>query len=188
MASSHGRTPGFSWRARKPGFGDNRGAMSIAIADRIVVTTRSAAETQRLGERLAAVAEGGDLICCYGSLGAGKTQLAKGIARGLGVSGVVNSPSFVLVAEHAGRVPLFHADCYRLADAAEALAAGILDERQGAGVTVIEWAERLGDLLPAARLDVRIEGTADEPRRITIEALAPSYRRYCRAAAEHERA
>lgn len=160
--------------------------MPIAITDRVVVITRSAAETQRLGERLAEVAEAGDLICCSGSLGAGKTQLAKGIARGLGVSSVVNSPSFVLVAEYAGRLPLVHVDCYRLGDPAEALAAGVLDERQAAGVTVIEWPERLGDLLPAARLDVRIEGTADEPRRIHIEARAPSYRRYCRAAAELE--
>lgn len=157
--------------------------MSIAIADRTLVVTSSAVETQRLGERLAGAAEPGDLICLYGSLGAGKTQLAKGIARGLGVASVVNSPSFVLVAEHVGRLPLFHVDCYRLADAAEALAAGVLDERQGAGVTVVEWADRLGDLLPAARLDVRIEGTADEPRRISIEARSPSYRRYCRAAA-----
>lgn len=161
--------------------------MSIAIAERAVVVTRTPAETLRLGERLAAVAEPGDLICLYGSLGAGKTQLAKGIARGLGVVGVVNSPSFILVAEHVGRMPFFHIDLYRLTDAAEAVAAGVLDERQSAGLTVVEWADRMAELLPEARLDVRIDGAADGPRRISIEALDPAYRRYCRAVAEPDR-
>jgi tRNA threonylcarbamoyladenosine biosynthesis protein TsaE len=158
--------------------------MSTAIAERIVVVTRTAAETIRLGERLGAVAEPGDLVCLYGELGAGKTQLAKGIARGLGVASVVNSPSFVLVAEYAGRLPFFHVDLYRLADVGEAIAAGILDDRRAAGLTVVEWAERIAELLPAARLDVRIEGAADEPRRIRLEALEPGYRRYCRVVGE----
>lgn len=158
--------------------------MSTAIAERVVVVTRTAAETIRLGERLGAVAEPGDLVCLYGELGAGKTQLAKGIARGLGVASVVNSPSFVLVAEYAGRLPFFHVDLYRLADVGEAIAAGILDDRRAAGLTVVEWAERIAELLPAARLDVRIEGAADEPRRIRLEALEPGYRRYCRVVGE----
>jgi tRNA threonylcarbamoyladenosine biosynthesis protein TsaE len=158
--------------------------MSTAIAERVVVVTRTAAETICLGERLGAVAEPGDLVCLYGELGAGKTQLAKGIARGLGVASVVNSPSFVLVAEYAGRLPFFHVDLYRLADVGEAIAAGILDDRRAAGLTVVEWAERIAELLPAARLDVRIEGAADEPRRIRLEALEPGYRRYCRVVGE----
>jgi tRNA threonylcarbamoyladenosine biosynthesis protein TsaE len=158
--------------------------MSTAIAERVVVVTRTAAETIRLGERLGAVAEPGDLVCLYGELGAGKTQLAKGIARGLGVASVVNSPSFVLVAEYAGRLPFFHVDLYRLTDVGEAIAAGILDDRRAAGLTVVEWAERIAELLPAARLDVRIEGAADEPRRIRLEALEPGYRRYCRVVGE----
>lgn len=158
--------------------------MPTAIAERVVVVTRTAAETIRLGERLGAVAEPGDLVCLYGELGAGKTQLAKGIARGLGVASVVNSPSFVLVAEYAGRLPFFHVDLYRLADVGEAIAAGILDDRRAAGLTVVEWAERIAELLPAARLDVRIEGAADEPRRIRLEALEPGYRRYCRVVGE----
>ncbi len=158
--------------------------MSIAIAERAVVVTRTAAETIRLGERLGAVAEPGDLVCLYGDLGAGKTQLAKGIARALGVTSVVNSPSFVLVAEHVGRLPFFHVDLYRLADVGEAVAAGILDERRATGLTVIEWADRIAELLPATRLDVRIEGAADEPRRIRLEALDAAYGRYCRVATE----
>ncbi|HWP62703.1 MAG TPA: tRNA (adenosine(37)-N6)-threonylcarbamoyltransferase complex ATPase subunit type 1 TsaE [Candidatus Binatia bacterium] len=156
--------------------------MSTAITERVVVVTRTATETIRLGERLGAVAEPGDLVCLFGDLGAGKTQLAKGIARGLGVTGVVNSPSFILVAEHVGRLPFFHVDLYRLTDLGEAIAAGILDERRASGLTVVEWADRIADLLPAARLDIRIEGTADEPRRFSLEAHDPGHRRYCRAA------
>ena len=82
---------------------------------------------------LAAVARPGDLLCLWGDLGAGKTQFAKGFGAGLGVTRHVNSPSFVLMAEYAGRLPLFHIDLYRLADAAEALAGGLLDERQADG-------------------------------------------------------
>ena len=68
------------------------------------------------------------------------------------------------MAEYEGRLPLFHVDLYRLADAADALAGGLLDERRASGVTLIEWPERLGAALPPARLDVVIDGTGDEPR------------------------
>ncbi len=161
--------------------------MSIVVTERHVVVTRTAAETLLLGERLASVAEPGDLICLFGPLGAGKTQLAKGIARGLGVRSVVNSPSFVVVAEYVGRLPLFHIDLYRLAGPADALGAGVFDERQAAGLTVIEWAERIAEVLPDARLDVEIEGAGDEPRRIGLEARGPAYRRYLDAAAPGRR-
>src|SRR5690349_2782594 len=82
------------------------------------------------------------------------------------IDDTVNSPTFVLMTEYAGRLPLFHVDLYRLADAADALAGGVVDDRQTDGVTVVEWPERMGDVLPAGRLDVRIDGTADEPRAI----------------------
>jgi len=83
------------------------------------VTTRSEDETRGLAAALAAVAQPGDRIALIGPLGAGKTQFAKGFARGLGVGEVVNSPSFTLMAEYAGRLPLFHQDLYRLAGADE---------------------------------------------------------------------
>ena len=95
----------------------------------------------------------------------------------------INSPTFVLMAEYAGRLPLFHVDLYRLADAADALAGGLLDERQADGVTLIEWPDRMGDALPAGRLDVRIDGTGDEPRTIRADApAATAYERYLEAA------
>ena len=133
-------------------------------------TCRSPAATRALGARLGGVARAGDVIALGGPLGAGKTELARGIARGLGVTEPVASPTFVLVAEHAGRVPLFHVDCYRVAGPAEALAAGILDDRAAEGVTVIEWPERLAGALPPGRLDVTIDGAGDDPRALVLRA------------------
>ena len=147
-----------------------------------VVVTREPAATRDLAARLARAARPGDLLCLVGELGAGKTQFAKGFAVGLGVDEVVSSPTFVLMSEYAGRVPMFHVDLYRLADAADALAGGLLDERQLEGVALVEWAERLGDALPAARLDVLIDGAGDDERRITLRAGTADYVRYLEAA------
>jgi tRNA threonylcarbamoyladenosine biosynthesis protein TsaE len=146
------------------------------------VSTRSATETIALGERLGRVARAGDLVCLWGDLGAGKTQLAKGIARGLDIDATITSPTFILMAEYPGRLPLFHVDLYRLADAADALAGGVIDDRQSDGLTVVEWPDRMGEVLPAARLDVRIDGTGDGPRTIAVAATADAYRRYVDAA------
>ena len=142
------------------------------------VETISADETIALGERLGRVARRGDLVCVWGDLGAGKTQLAKGVALGLGIDATITSPTFVLMAEYRGRLPLFHVDLYRLADAADALAGGVIDDRQADGLTVVEWPNRMGDVLPAARLDVRIEGSGDERRMIAVVATTDDYRHY----------
>jgi len=146
------------------------------------IRSASPAATFALGERLAAVAEPGDLVCLWGELGAGKTVFAKGFGRGLGVVGTVSSPSFILMAEHPGRLRLFHLDLYRLAGAGEAVAGGLLDERQADGVTIVEWPDRLGPTLPPERLDVRIAGTGDEPRTISLETGVASLGRYLEAA------
>jgi tRNA threonylcarbamoyladenosine biosynthesis protein TsaE len=156
--------------------------LPAASDTRVRIATATADETIALGERLASVAAAGDLICLWGDLGAGKTQLAKGIARGLGIEQTVTSPTFILMNEYEGRLPLFHVDLYRLADAGDALAGGVIDDRQSNGLTVVEWPERMGDVLPAGRLDVRIEGTGDEPRQIDIVAADGSYARYVEAA------
>ena len=120
--------------------------------------------TAALGRALATAARPGDLICLWGDLGAGKTHLAKAFGAGLGVTDTITSPSFILMAEYAGRLPLFHIDLYRLADATDALAGGLIDDRQSAGVTLVEWPDRLGPALPPERLDVVIDGTGDDPR------------------------
>ncbi len=142
------------------------------------VSSASAAETRRLAAHLAGAAVPGDVIALRGELGAGKTQFAKGFARGLGVSAVVNSPSFTLMAEYTGRLPFFHLDLYRLGGAADALAGGLLDERQVAGVTLIEWAERLGSPVGGGDLEVRFEGVGDEIRQLELHARTERGARY----------
>jgi tRNA threonylcarbamoyladenosine biosynthesis protein TsaE len=140
--------------------------------------TRDAAGTRALGAALAYAARPGDMISLVGDLGAGKTQFAKGFGAGLGITDTIVSPSFVLMAEYWGRLPFFHVDLYRLADAAEALAGGLVDDRQIEGVTLVEWAERLADALPADRLDILIDGAGDDPRRITLRPGSDDYARY----------
>ncbi|MGA3057355.1 MAG: tRNA (adenosine(37)-N6)-threonylcarbamoyltransferase complex ATPase subunit type 1 TsaE [Candidatus Limnocylindrales bacterium] len=145
------------------------------------LVTRDPADTRALAAELAVAARPGDLISLIGELGAGKTQFAKGFGAGLGIEETIVSPSFVLMAEYRGRLPLFHIDLYRLADAAEALAGGLVDERQAEGVTLIEWAERMADAMPAERLEVLIHGTGDDPRRIELRAGGAGYARYLAA-------
>jgi tRNA threonylcarbamoyladenosine biosynthesis protein TsaE len=137
--------------------------------------TRSAGETRALGRAIGREAAAGTLLALVGPLGAGKTQLAKGVAEGLNIQTVVNSPTFILMNEHVGRLRLFHVDAYRLSDPEEALAAGLLDERQGAGVTVIEWADRLAGWLPEDRLDIELQLVPGEERsrRIDWQASGP---------------
>lgn len=157
--------------------------MSIRAPTDLTIASRTPAQTAALAERLAVVARPGDVLCLWGELGAGKTVFAKGFGAGLGVTGTtVASPSFILMAEHAGRVPLFHLDLYRLADAREAVEGGLIDERQETGVTLIEWPERLGDALPLPRLDVRITITGETGREIRLEPAGDGLERYLAAA------
>ena len=157
--------------------------MSTETAQERTFRTTDAEATRRLAASLAAAARAGDLVCLWGELGAGKTQFAKGFGAGLGVTGTISSPTFILMSEYEGRLPLFHVDLYRLADGADALAGGVIDERQTTGVTLVEWPERMGELLPASRLDVVIDGTGDEPRALRVRAGGPAYARYLEVAA-----
>ena len=150
---------------------------------RVVVRTGSAAATRALAARLAEVAEPGDRLALLGPLGAGKTEFAKGFAAGLGVTETVNSPSFTLMAEYAGRLALYHLDLYRLSGAAEAIDGGLLDEREAEGVTLIEWADRLGAEVDPGRLEVRIAVEDDETRTIEIRAGSARQERFLDAAA-----
>jgi tRNA threonylcarbamoyladenosine biosynthesis protein TsaE len=131
-------------------------------------SSAAAAATRAIGRRLGEAAFAGTFLALVGPLGAGKTELAKGIAEGLGVRNVVNSPTFVLMNEHVGRLRLFHIDAYRLGDPEEAFAAGLLDERQAHGVTVAEWAERLEGWLPDDRLEIELVPDPDADERRTL--------------------
>jgi len=139
------------------------------------ITSNSPEETTRIGERFGSEAEAGWLIGLSGDLGAGKTQLVKGIARGLGIQGRISSPTFGLMHElEGGRLPVFHIDLYRLKGWDETQGAG-LDEYLfgGVGVVVVEWIERLLDNDMVARALDRREGVF---RRVTIE-IGPVDRR-----------
>ena len=124
--------------------------------------------TASAGERLGARLGPGDVVGLTGALGAGKTCFVQGLARGLGVTAPVTSPTFVLVNEYRGRVPVHHVDVYRTQSLTELLDFGLEELLGGDGVTVVEWAERCAALLPARTIRVHIEGVGDEPRRITI--------------------
>jgi tRNA threonylcarbamoyladenosine biosynthesis protein TsaE len=144
-----------------------------------VLTTHAAAETRGRVRALGQAAQAGAFLALVGPLGAGKTELAKGVAEGLGVASVVNSPTFVLMNEHMGRLRLFHIDAYRLSDPEEAVAAGLLEERQAAGVTVAEWADRLAGWLPPDRLELVIDPDPvfDDRRTITWRATGAVHAR-----------
>lgn len=131
--------------------------------------SRSPEETQAIGERLGVRLTAGAVVACTGELGAGKTCFLQGLARGLGVASGVTSPTFVLVNQYRGRLPVYHLDAYRTDSLTELVELGLEEMLDGDGVTVIEWADKLLPLLPARTIHVRIEGLGDEPRRIAIE-------------------
>ncbi|MGH9038703.1 MAG: tRNA (adenosine(37)-N6)-threonylcarbamoyltransferase complex ATPase subunit type 1 TsaE [Acidimicrobiia bacterium] len=140
------------------------------------VQTRSVDETRELGARLAeALLRPGDLVVLAGSLGSGKTAFAQGVARGLGVTGPVVSPTFTIVREYQGRMPLTHVDIYRLERVQELHDLGF-DEMLDDRVTLVEWGDAAGPVLPADRLEVRLEMTGDEEEReIRISAHGESW-------------
>ena len=132
------------------------------------IRTQSAEETFTAGARLARTLRPGDVIALTGDLGAGKTCFVQGLARGLGARTWATSPTFVLVNEYRGDVPIHHVDAYRVAGPAEMIEVGLLELIDGDGVTVIEWADKVAALLPDRAIHVSIDGVGDEPRTITI--------------------
>ena len=138
--------------------------------------SRSVEETLALGERLASGWPPGTVIALTGDLGSGKTVLTKGIARSLGVSDAITSPTFTLIGEHStgdGR-KLYHIDLYRLDRPQQAVEIGIEEELSPNGWTVIEWAERLGDVLPPNAVRIEIEIAGENERRVRVtEAQKP---------------
>jgi tRNA threonylcarbamoyladenosine biosynthesis protein TsaE len=126
--------------------------------------------TEQLGQKLASLIRMGDVLALFGELGAGKTCLVRGLAKGLGVEeGLVVSPSFSLINEYPGPVPLYHIDCYRLHLKEEMDELGLEEYLEGQGVTVIEWAERIRDL-PEERLDITFTILDESRRKIKLKA------------------
>jgi tRNA threonylcarbamoyladenosine biosynthesis protein TsaE len=133
------------------------------------LTATTPEQTATAGEALGRTLGPGDVVALYGELGTGKTCFVQGLVRGLGVTTQATSPTFVLVNEYRGRLPVHHVDAYRTGGLAELMDLGLLDLIGGDGVTLLEWADRAEPLLPSRAVRVRIEGLGDEPRAVTIE-------------------
>jgi tRNA threonylcarbamoyladenosine biosynthesis protein TsaE len=126
-------------------------------------------QTAAIARRLAPTLAPGTVLALVGPLGAGKTAFVKGLAAGLGVPPrEAVSPTYTLIHEHAGAVPLFHADLYRLEDPAAVEELGLEDYAERGGILAVEWAERAAGLLPADTVTVRFEITGGRERRITL--------------------
>ncbi|MFA5148163.1 MAG: tRNA (adenosine(37)-N6)-threonylcarbamoyltransferase complex ATPase subunit type 1 TsaE [Candidatus Omnitrophota bacterium] len=137
----------------------------------MVITTKGERETIRVGEEIAKHLRPGDMVALSGDLGAGKTTLVKGIAKGLGVRNYryVNSPSFTIVKEYKGKVPLFHFDVYRLNNLKDIEDIGYEDYLARNGVVVIEWSNKMARILPNRHLDISLKISGPAKRAITIK-------------------
>ena len=149
--------------------------------NRLELISHSPEQTQKLGAGIGELAMPGDIFLLVGCLGAGKTCLTQGIARGLNIKEYTLSPSFVIIRELYGRLPLYHIDLYRLDRIEEIADLGLDDYLYGDGVCVIEWAEKGLSILPPEHLLIQIGFIADTERRFQLE---PSGQRYLKMVAE----
>jgi len=139
--------------------------------------TRSTDETLELAGTVGELLRAGDVVSLVGDLGAGKTVFARGVAHALGVTEPVVSPSFTIVREYAGRLPLVHVDVYRIDSIQELHDLGFEELVRDDAVTLVEWGDAITALLPRERLDVRLEaGDADGERIVEFEGHGPSWR------------
>jgi tRNA threonylcarbamoyladenosine biosynthesis protein TsaE len=132
--------------------------------------SKSTEDTLKLGQKIGAFLKANDVIALTGQLGAGKTTLIQGIAAGLGVKDYVTSPTFIIINEYAGRLPLYHVDLYRLNEGLEIADLGIEEYFKRGGVTVIEWAERLGSLMPDSAEKIELKIVSEEEREICVSS------------------
>lgn len=140
------------------------------------IVSTSPQETFDLGKKLGQTLRGGEIICLYGDLGAGKTVFAKGLGKGLGVEAEITSPTFTLIQEYecsTKGLQFIHIDLYRLAYPEEAEIIGVRDYFRDDCVCLLEWPEIIEDLLPPDHLQIKIEGSGDSPR---VISFAPASR------------
>lgn len=136
--------------------------------------THSPEETRAIGVKIGCQLNPGDVVALIGDLGVGKTCLTQGVARGAGVyqDQTVNSPSYILINEYEGKIPVYHIDLYRLQQLEDIVALGLEEYLNGDGICVIEWADRMGELLPESYIQVRITGEDEFTRTIEVAAVS----------------
>ncbi|QOR68771.1 tRNA (adenosine(37)-N6)-threonylcarbamoyltransferase complex ATPase subunit type 1 TsaE [Cytobacillus suaedae] len=134
-------------------------------------------QTLEFAEKLGSLLQPKDLITLEGDLGAGKTTFTKGLARGLGITRTVNSPTFTIIKEYKGRLPLYHMDVYRVEDSFEDL--GFDEYFEGDGVTVVEWAKLIEEQLPKERLEIKLFHEGDSNRRVELQPIGKRYYDVC---------
>ena len=142
------------------------------------IETYSVEQTIEAGRLLGSILKKGDLICLEGDLGTGKTAFTSGIAKALGINGYVKSPTFTIVNEYKGKLPLYHFDVYRVSDSSEMFEVGFEEYLYGNGVVVIEWANMIKDILPEEYIWVKICKDREkglDTRIITIEFIGKSF-------------
>jgi tRNA threonylcarbamoyladenosine biosynthesis protein TsaE len=145
--------------------------------NQLEIISHSPEQTQKFGTRLGELAQPGDTLLLVGDLGAGKTCLAQGIAQGLGIKEYAASPSFVVVRELYGRLPLYHIDFYRLDNLEEITELGLDDYLYGNGVSVVEWAEKGLSLLPPEHLLIEMGYVSDTERSLKLKPAGKHYRK-----------
>jgi len=153
--------------------------MRELMDDGIRFKVESVEQTVALGQKLGAYLQKGDCVCLSGDLGTGKTAFTGGIAKSLGIDDYITSPTFTIVNEYEGRLPLYHFDVYRIGDVSEMHETGYDEYISGDGITVIEWAERIMEILPDERIEVTIEkDNLDKPdcRTITMRFIGERYK------------
>ncbi len=147
------------------------------MRQQVTIQSRSLAQTVSCGKKLGELAQVGNIYTLAGDLGAGKTTLTQAIGRGLAVpeSYYITSPTFSLLHEYPGRIPLYHMDLYRLTGEDEIEDLGFLDYLYGNGLAVVEWPDRLGNLVPENRLHIEILLVGETERTFIITAHGPQY-------------
>jgi len=147
----------------------------------INIETHSFEETVEFGKKLGIVLKSGDIISLSGDLGTGKTALTNGIAKSLGIDSYITSPTFTLVNEYEGRLPLYHFDVYRIYDPDEMFDIGFEEYINSEGITIIEWGEQIREILPEEIINVNIKKNLDkgiDVREISIDFIGEKYSEY----------
>jgi tRNA threonylcarbamoyladenosine biosynthesis protein TsaE len=146
--------------------------------EKYIYISRSSDETTELANSIGQKLRKGAVITLEGDLGAGKTTFTKGLAKGLDITRNVNSPTFTIIKEYTGRLPLYHMDVYRVESSEEDL--GFDEYFYGEGVSVVEWAHLIEDHLPENRLEIIIKNTSESEREFTFYPLGDEYRKICK--------